>query len=414
MLLEWDIAKKYLKSKRKESFIAFISWFSLIGITLGVAVLIIVMSVMNGFRKEIISNLIGANGHIFIVESGGVVSDYQKIINSLQGITEITNIAPSISSQAMISSEGASSGVSVEGLTFKDLSQRDILYKSLANQNLKEFKNNGQVAIVGRVVARDLAINVGDNITLVSANGYTTILGSMPKFAGFKVVGILDTGMYQYDSTMVIVPFSVAQDFFNFAPNTTQKIDIFIKNPQDTRAVASKIYASNSNINYIQDWQSTNRYLMNALDVERNVMFLILSLVILIAAFNIVSGLIMLVRSKTKEIAILRTIGLSKKSIYMVFLFIGIRIGVIGTIWGGLVGVLFSLNIERIRSVLESIMGVNLFAEEIYFLSTLPSDVQSMQVFLVILISLVFAIASSIYPAMRASKIKPVEGLRYE
>jgi lipoprotein-releasing system permease protein len=414
MLLEWDISKKYLKSKRKESFISFISWFSLIGIALGVAVLIIVMSVMNGFRKEIISNLIGANGHLFVVERGDTVKNYKGIIKSLKDVKEITNIAPTVSGQAIISAQNSSQGISVDGLTFNDLRKREILYKSLSSQNLKEYEKGSQVAVVGRVIARSLNIEVGDNITLISANGYTTIMGSIPKFAGFKVVAILDTGMYQYDSSMVIIPFNIAQDFFNYKSTDTQKIDIFIKNPQDTQSVANEIYKANPNINYIQGWQESNRYLMNALEVERNVMFLILSLVILIATFNIVSGLIMLVRSKTREIAILRTIGLSKKSISMVFLFIGIRIGVIGTICGTLIGVLFSLNIERIRGALESIIGVNLFAEEIYFLSRLPADIQSFQVVLVVSIALLFSCISALYPAFRASKIKPVEGLKYD
>ncbi len=414
MLLEWDIAKKYLKSKRKESFISFISWFALIGITLGVAVLIIVMSVMNGFRKEIISNLIGANGHLFIVERGNTVNNYQKIIDSLGNVKNITNIAPAIQGQAIISAKQSSTGISVEGLTFDDLSKRDVLYKSLENQNLSEYKNNHQVAIIGRIIARNLNIRVGDTVTLISANGYTTIMGSIPKFAGFKVVGILDTGMFQYDGSMVIIPFSKAQDFFNYQVNDTQKIDIFIKNPENTQEVADEIYVTNTNINYIQGWKESNKYLINALEVERNVMFLILSLVILIASFNIVSGLTMLVRSKTREVAILRTIGLSKKSISIVFLFIGIRIGVLGTMWGGIVGVLFSLNIERIRHYLETIIGVNLFAEEIYFLSKLPSDVQSFQVILVISIALLFSVISAVYPAFRASRIKPVEGLKYD
>lgn len=414
MLLEWDISKKYLKSKRKESFISFISWFSLIGIALGVAVLIIVMSVMNGFRKEIISNLIGANGHLFVVERGDTVKNYKGIIKSLKDVKEITNIAPTVSGQAIISAQNSSQGISVDGLTFNDLRKREILYKSLSSQNLKEYEKGSQVAVVGRVIARSLNIELGDNITLISANGYTTIMGSIPKFAGFKVVAILDTGMYQYDSSMVIIPFNIAQDFFNYKSTDTQKIDIFIKNPQDTQSVANEIYKANPNINYIQGWQESNRYLMNALEVERNVMFLILSLVILIATFNIVSGLIMLVRSKTREIAILRTIGLSKKSISMVFLFIGIRIGVIGTICGTLIGVLFSLNIERIRGVLESMIGVNLFAEEIYFLSKLPADVQSFQVVLVVSIALFFSCLSALYPAFRASIIKPVEGLKYD
>lgn len=413
MKLEWDISKKYLKSKRKESFISFISWFALIGIALGVAVLIIVMSVMNGFRKEIVSNLIGANGHLFVVERGGTVPNYQNIIDSIGHIKEITNIAPAIQGQAMISNQYSSTGISVEGLTFNDLSKREILYKNLEKENLSEFKAGEQVAIVGRVVARNLNIKVGDSITLITANGYTTILGSMPKFAGFKVVEILDTGMYQYDSSMVIIPFNVAQDFFNFKSTDTEKIDIFIKDPQNTEEVAEEIYRI-SDVNYIQGWKESNRYLINALEVERNVMFLILSLVILIASFNIVSGLIMLVRSKTREVAILRTIGMSKKSISMVFLFIGIRIGVMGTIWGAIIGVLFSLNIERIRAGLEALMGVNLFAEEIYFLSQLPSDVQSFQVILVVSIALLFSVLSAVYPAIRASRIKPVEGLKYD
>ncbi len=414
MKLEWEIAGRYLKSKRKESFIAFISWFSLIGIALGVATLIIVMSVMNGFRKEIINNLIGTNGHLYISGAKNQVMDFKAKIADLEKIDDIIYLAPSIVMQSLLSHRGGTAGVVVSGITFYDLTKRDILYKSLGGYNLSSFQKGQDVVIIGRVLARDLNIKIGDNITLATSEGYTTIFGTLPKFSGFKVIGILNTGMYQYDSSSVIVPFEAAQKFFGYSVDTTQKIEIFISDPNNSYDIAKKIYLLNPALQQVQTWQNENKYLINAIDVEKNVMFLILSLIILIATFNIVSGLIMLVRSKTKEIAIFRTIGLSKKSIITIFMMIGIRIGIMGTFSGALIGVLFSANIEKIRALIEAFSGVNLFAEEVYFLSKLPADVQSFQVVLVILVALSFSILSSIYPAIRSAKIKPIEGLKYD
>jgi lipoprotein-releasing system permease protein len=238
-------------------------------------------------------------------------------------------------------------------------------------------------------------------------------MGSIPKISTFTIIGIIDTGLYQYDSSLVILPFAIAQSFFNYN-NNAQKIDIFTKNPQEASNIKYQISNMISKNLYIETWEDSNGYLINALKVEENVMFLILSLVILIATFNIVSGLIMLVRSKTKEIAILKTMGLSSSSIIKIFLLIGMRIGFLGTFFGFIIGVVFSYNIERIRKVLEYFLKTNLFSEEVYFLSKLPSKVDMYQVAIIVLIALFFVIISSVYPALRASRIVPTEGLKYD
>lgn len=414
MLLEWEISRRYLKSKRKESFVTFISWFAIIGIMLGVAVLIIVMSVMNGFRKEIISSLIGANGHIALYTGSNIVENYDSIQKQLVNVQGVTFSGPTIEKQVLISSGRNSQGALVWGLTLKDLQYRKVISKNITPAQLNNF-NQSNSLLLGRILARDIGAKVGDNITVISPDGYVTAFGTVPKILSFKVIGIINTGLYQYDSNIAIIPLNVAQDFFGFAPNTAQKIDIFTTNPQTSNKIAYNISKNFRDKHiYLETWQQSNSYLINALEVERNVMFMILSLVILIAAFNIVSGLVMLVRSKTKEIAILRTIGLGKKSIIKVFLLLGIRIGVLGTALGTILGVVFSLNIESIRRFIEKLFGSNLFAEEVYFLSRLPADVKSYQVLLVIFIALLFTIISSIYPAILASRIKPVEGLKYE
>ncbi len=411
--IEWQIASKYLKSKRKESFISFISWFALIGIALGVAVLIIVMSVMNGFRKDIVDGIIGVSGHIVIRNPSNKIENYNDYITKIKYNPQITNVSPSIEEQVLLSSKTGSLGGLVYGLTYEDLISRNQLYKNLINTDLAEFNKAENVILIGRVVARELNLNKNDNITLISPNGYITLMGSIPKIATFKIIGIVNTGMYQYDSSLVILPFSVAQSFFNYG-KSTQKIDLFIKNPQQAYNVKHKISNIIPQNVYIETWEDSNAYLINALKVEKNVMFLILSLVILIATFNIVSGLIMLVRSKTKEIAILKTMGLSSSSVVKIFLLIGIRIGFIGTFVGLVIGLLFSYNIEKIRKSLEYFLKANLFSEEVYFLSTLPSQVDILQVLIIIIIALFFVVISSVYPALRASSITPIEGLKYD
>ncbi len=417
--IEFFIANRYVSSKRKESFVSFISWFSLIGIALGVAVLIIVMSVMNGFRKEIIQNLIGTSAHITISSYNNQLSNYNNIINKLKSNPNISFVSSSINKQVLLSANNATLGSIVSGLTLDDVKQREIIYKSLAKYNLKEFEQGSPVVLIGRVLANNLRLKVGDNLTVIFPNGYSSIVGSLPKFGSFKVVGIINSQMYQYDSSIAIVPFGMAQNFFNL-PNLTQNIEIFVNDKNIVEATKQEIITAlqNANINTddltITTWQDTNRYFINSLEVERNVMFLILTLVILIAAFNIVSSLTILVKNKTKEIAILQTMGLSQKSVVKIFLFIGLRIGVSGTFIGSILGVLFATNIQSIRQLLEKLLNTNLFVEEVYFLSKLPSDLQSFQVILIVVIALSFSLISAIYPALKASKIKPAEGLKYD
>jgi lipoprotein-releasing system permease protein len=417
--IEFFIANKYVASRRKESFVSFISWFSLIGIALGVAVLIIVMSVMNGFRKEIIQNLIGTSAHITISSYNNQLPNYDNIINNLKSNQNISFISSSINKQVLLSANNTTVGSIVSGLSLNDVKQREIIYKSLAKYNLKDFEQGSPVIFIGRVLANNLKLKVGDSLTIIFPNGYSSIVGSLPKFGSFKVIGIINTQMYQYDSSIAIVPFSVAQSFFNL-PNLTQNIEIFVNDKNIVERTKQEITTilQNANINTdelaITTWQDTNRYFINSLEVERNVMFLILTLVILIAAFNIVSSLTILVKNKTKEIAILQTMGLSQASIIKIFLFIGLRIGIMGTFFGCVIGVLFATNIQNIRELLEKLLNTNLFVEEVYFLSKLPSDLQSFQVILIVIIALLFSLFSAIYPAIKASKIKPAEGLKYD
>ncbi len=411
-LLKWSIASRYLKSKRKESFISFISWFALIGIALGVAVLIIVMSVMNGFRKEIISSINNNNGHIFIFDNKPIVN-YEPIVANLEKINEVYSVTPIIQEQVLIAFKKNNLGAITTGISYKNLIQRKNIVKNIGKEALADFNTNQSVILLGRVIARNLGVNVGDNITLISPNGYSTVMGQMPRFSAFKVVGIINSGMYQYDSSTIMIPLVKAQEFFLYG-QSIQKIEIFLNDPTIANTIARNIFQQLHQQFNIETWEDTNRYLMNALEVERNVMFLILLLVIIIATFNIVSGLIMLVRSKTKEIAILRTIGFSQYDVIHIFVLIGLRIGVIGTFMGAILGTLFSYNIESIRKLLEKITGTSLFAEEIYFLSKLPADVKSYQVILVIVIAIVCAFFASIYPAIKASKINPVDGIKYD
>ena len=348
-LLKWSIASRYLKSKRKESFISFISWFALIGIALGVAVLIIVMSVMNGFRKEIISSINNNNGHIFIFDNKPIVN-YEPIVANLEKINEVYSVTPIIQEQVLIAFKKNNLGAITTGISYKNLIQRKNIVKNIGKEALADFNTNQSVILLGRVIARNLGVNIGDNITLISPNGYSTVMGQMPRFSAFKVVGIINSGMYQYDSSTIMIPLVKAQEFFLY-DKSIQKIEIFLNDPTLANTIASNIFQQLHQQFNIETWEDTNRYLMNALEVERNVMFLILLLVIIIATFNIVSGLIMLVRSKTKEIAILRTIGFSQYDVIHIFVLIGLRIGVIGTFMGAILGTLFSYNIESIRKL---------------------------------------------------------------
>lgn len=413
-LIEFTIANKYLKSKRKESFITFISWFSLIGIALGVAVLIIVMSVMNGFRKQIISNLIGLSGHVYVSSAynNNSINNYNNVITTIKQNNLVTNAFAVINQQVLFSSNGNSFGGMVSGLSVNNILSKPLLASSLTTQNIQTFKENKNSIILGYALANSLGVKINDNVTLISPNGYSSVFGSVPKFGSYKVVALVNTGLYQYDSSLAILRLDVAQQFFNYN-NSAQQIEIFLTDYNLANQAKAQLQQSLSNF-YITNWQDTNKYLIDALLVERNVMFLILSLVILIASFNIVSGLTMLVKNKTKEIAILRTMGLSENSVIKIFLLVGLRIGVVGTTFGSILGCIIALNLESIKLFLESTFGVSLFPQQVYFLSQLPSDLQSFQVVFIVLLAISFSLLSAIYPAIKASKVSPAEGLKHD
>lgn len=414
MQLEWYLARKYFKSKRKESFIAFMSWLSLIGIALGVAVLIIVMSVMNGFRKEIITNILGADGHIMINNYQHKITNYTALINKINHNPQILYVAPTITEQVMLMSNERAQGAILKGITLNDLKKREVFWQNLQQYNFENFDTEVNQLIIGRVLARKLAVQVGDSISVLSSNGLSTAFGSMPRIGYFKIFAILNTGMYQYDSSLVILPFHAASYFLDFTSGASQNIEVFVKQPNNVATTKQAIQNIVGNRYYVSSWQDNNHFLIDALIVERNVMFLILSLIVVIAAFNILSGLMMLVKSKTKEIAILQTLGLSTKSIILIFFLIGLRIGIIGIVSGSIIGILFSYNIEHIRRFLEYLIGYNLFSEEIYFLTKLPVDIHPLQITGIIILALLFVILSSIYPAIISSKIKPINALKYE
>ncbi|MGV3278190.1 lipoprotein-releasing ABC transporter permease subunit [Rickettsiales bacterium LUAb2] len=411
--LEWFIAVRYLKTKRKESFIKIISWFSLIGITLGVAVLIIVMSVMNGFRKDLVASIVGIEGHLSVQNvNGSFLNGYPYLIKEIKDVKEVTNVAPSITTQALLSSKDYSTGVMVKGITLADILARKVkLEQEIPNAN-NRFSNGEKVIFVGKLLAQSLGLNVGDEVRAVFPQMTSTITGFIPKYVTFKVAGLFNTGMYQYDSNMIFIPLPIAQILYS--TKGTQYIEVFTKNPENVDSIRDDIHQKIGDDLYITTWKENNFSLINALNTERNVMFIILVLIIMIAAFNIMSSLIMLVRSKTKEIAILKTVGFSAGSIQKIFLIIGLRTGIMGTFMGVILGVTFSLNIERIRTMLQDILHVNLFNENVYFLSHIPAEVSFVQIFTITLISILLSIVASIYPSKKAAKIITAEALRYE
>ena len=415
--LEFFIAFRYLKAKRREKFISVTALFSFIGILLGVATLIVVMSVMNGFREELVSKIIGINAHISIFPKYESKYQYNQIIEDLQYITNIKTINPIIENQVMITNSERAIGGVVKGLYFNDLKSKSEIYNNLQiqkNFNVDDFDVNSNV-IIGSQMAINLNLVLGDDVKIISPEVNSTIIGVIPKMKTYKIVGIFSSGAYEYDSMIAFIPFNMAQKQFNYR-DSVSSIEIFLKDAsqaQNTMFEIEQTLGDKYNFNII-DWKGANSSLISALNVERNVMFLILTLIIIIAVFNIISSLIMLVMDKNKQIAILKTIGVSNFSIMKIFFICGTTIGVTGTILGTVCGTLFAYNIENIRHFLENIFGLNLFNPTVYFLSQLPSKVFVGDVVIVSLMSILLSFLATIYPAYKASKTNPAEILRYE
>ncbi|MGC6485019.1 MAG: lipoprotein-releasing ABC transporter permease subunit [Candidatus Puniceispirillales bacterium] len=410
--VERMLAMRYMRSRRSEGFISVIAWFSLLGIALGVATLIIVMSVMNGFRAELVGRILGLNGHLAVYSTDGRgIADYDPLSVRIAGIPGVLAVTPQVEGQVMAASKGLTSGAVVRGVRWSDLAARKPLWDALDDKALGQFKQ-GQQVLMGHRLARSLGVSAGDSLTLVGARGRTTPFGTLPQRRTFRIAGVFDVGMFEYDKAFIFMPLEDAQEFFGQTDRVTG-LEIYTADLGLTDTVGVNIRQSITAGMQVNDWRDRNRSFLNALAVERNVMFLILTLIILVAAFNIISSMIMLVRSKNNDIAVLRAMGATGGSVMRVFFMTGASIGIVGTTAGTVLGLGFCWNIETIKGVLEGLTGTELFAAEIYFLSTLPARVDPLEVLMIIIMAMGLSFLASIYPAWRASRIAPAEALRY-
>lgn len=409
---EWLVAGRYLRAKRQESFISVISGFSLIGIALGVATLIIVMSVMNGFRAELLGRILGLNGHMIVQSTSGSIPNYDAMVARMRKIPGVTGATPFIEGQVLVNAQGESFGALVRGLEPGDLKRLTAVSSTMTPQALADFSKDDSV-ILGSRLAERLGLAPGMTVTLVAPNGDITPFGSTPRIKTYRVSGTFKIGMSEYDQTYIFMPLNEAQLFFGLG-DAVQGIEVMVSKPDEVAAWRNAIARAAGTTVRLVDWQQMNSSLFGALTVERNVMFLILTLIILVAALNIISGLIMLVKDKGGDIAILRTMGASKGSVMRVFFIAGAFIGTTGTVLGVLIGVVFCANIETIRQFLSRVTGTTLFDPTIYFLSQMPAKIDPYDVIAVIAMALSLSFLATLYPSWRAARLDPVEALRYE
>lgn len=388
-----------------------IAGFSFLGIMLGVATLIIVMSVMNGFRAELIGRILGLNGHITMYSTAGQFRDYDALKNRLVALDEVTTAIPMIERQSLLNVGSSSSGVLIRGMSKEDFKSKETLFKGLVSGDIDDFYD--KALIIGSEIAKRYKLQIGDKVQLLSPKGKVSPFGTMPRKGTFVIAAVFDVEMYEYNNGFAFMPLETAQRFYQM-PYAVNLMELFTNDPQMAPQVKEKVAGEVSPIFNVSDWQDTNGSFYNALQVERNVMFLILTLIIIVAAFNIISSMIMLVKDKGKDIAILRTMGATRRSVLKIFILTGACIGFVGTAVGACVGISFAVNIERIRRWLEGMTGTELFSAEIYFLSKLPAVVDWVEVISVIVMALVISLFATLYPAWRAARLDPVEALRYE
>jgi lipoprotein-releasing system permease protein len=406
------VAMRYLRAKRQEGFISVIGWFSLIGIMLGVGTLIVVMSVMNGFQHDLFQRVLGVNGHLNVYATQGGLTDYQPMLDRIKAVPGVEDVAPIAEAQALVTKDGAASGVYVRGVLPEALARRPSIAKHIVSGDLKNFGEN-RIAIGVRMAER-LGVQVGDTLTLISPVSKSTIFGAAPRLRGYQIAAIFDVGMYEYDNNFVFMPLPAAQVFF-MMDNRVSALEIFVKDPQHLRTVSDGIVAAIGSPGYrLADWQNNNSSLVTALVVERNVMFLILTMIIIVASFNIISGLYMMVQTKGRDIAILRTMGATRGMILRIFILNGMSVGVLGTLAGFFVGLFVADHIEQVRQVLQFLTQTDPFSPEVYFLTRMPSVIDPMDVVHVVLMGLALSFLATLYPAWRAAKLDPVEALRYE
>ena len=409
---EWMLSLRYLRARRKEGFISVIAGFSFLGIMLGVATLIIVMAVMNGFRQELLSKILGLNGHLLIQPLEQPLTDFADVAARVSKVDGVYLAAPLVEGQALASSPFNASGVVVRGMRGGDLTKLTQVSKNIKQGTLDGF-DDGQGIAIGSRLAEQLSVRAGDNLTLVAPRGAVTPMGTTPRIKAYKIAAVFEIGMSEYDSAFVFMPLTEAQAYFNRSGDVTA-IEVYTDNPDNIDSFRKAVTEAAARPIYMVDWRQRNATFFNALQVERNVMFLILTLIVLVAALNIVSGLIMLVKDKSSDIAILRTMGATQGAIMRVFLITGAAIGVVGTLVGFLLGMLVCLDIENIRRFLSWLTNTELFSPELYFLSQLPADMNVKETTAVLIMALGLSLLATLYPSWRAARLDPVEALRYE
>jgi len=407
-ILEKEIAFRYLKARKKDGFLNIISIFSFVGISLGVAVLIIVMSVMNGFRTELVSKIVGFNAHITVKPYENPISLDKLDENILKIISQ--ELIFSNFGEAIVISKDYTKGLVLRGYSSKDFPKLDVIKQgNLIGEPNQLLKNS---ISIGRELSFNLGLSIGDRVSIMSPVGIETIIGSLPKQKTFIISSIFNSGMADFDANIAFINLNTLESFFNL-DKEKRNLEIYLNNPSNIDEIKIQIQKIFDN-EFVYTWADMNSSLFSALKVERNVMFIILSLIIIVAAFNIISGLTILVKNKTKDIAILKSIGVLNKSIIKIFFLIGVIIGTTATFFGIFIGVIFSLYIENLREFLSSTFNITLFPEEIYFLSTMPSEINPTSIFIISICSIFITVIVSIFPAIKASKLDPAKGLKYE
>jgi lipoprotein-releasing system permease protein len=409
---EWMLSMRYLRSRRREGFISFIAAISFLSLMIGVAALIIVMAVMNGFRKELLDKILGLNGHLLIQPIDSALTDWEQVASRVAGLPGVRLAAPVVEGQALAYSPFAANGVLVRGIRGADLARLGSIANNIQAGTLDGFDQGTGVAI-GQRLAEQLSLQVGDNVTLLSPKGAVTPMGTMPRIKPYKIAAIFKIGMSEYDAAFVFMPLKESQAYFSRASDVTA-IEVYVDNPDRVLAFRKTIADAVLRPIYMIDWRQRNQTFFGALQVERNVMFMILTLIVLVAALSILSALTMLVKDKTQNIAILRTMGATQGAVMRVFLITGTAIGVIGTLSGLVVGTVFCLNIENLRQFLSWLTSTELFDPNLYFLSKLPAEMDMGETIAVVVLALTLSFLATLYPSWRAARLDPVEALRGE